>query len=58
MTAFITIASRRSYDSAQHAYRSKVDAATRSRRNRMVALILAVIAVALYVGIGMRWNTH
>ncbi len=34
----------------------KVDLAARSRRNRILALILAVVAVIFYVGIGMRWS--
>lgn len=33
-----------------------IDAAARSRRNRLVALVLAVIAVACYLGIGLRWH--
>jgi hypothetical protein len=35
-----------------------IDRATRARRNRLVALALAVVAVILYIGIGLRWNTH
>jgi preprotein translocase subunit SecF len=32
------------------------DRAAQSRRNRLLALVLAVIAVIFYVGIGLRWH--
>lgn len=36
----------------------RFDRAARTRRNRLVALALAVVAVLLYVGIGMRWSSY
>ncbi len=34
----------------------RFDPAVRTRRNRLVALVLVVIAIAAYVGIGLRWH--
>ncbi|HEY1720237.1 MAG TPA: hypothetical protein VGG27_03255 [Magnetospirillaceae bacterium] len=36
----------------------RFDPAVRRRRNRKVAVILAIIAVAFYVGIGLRWHLN
>ncbi len=35
---------------------SSNDPAARTRRNRTVALVLAVVALLFYVGIGLRWG--
>lgn len=34
------------------------DPAGRARRNRRVALLLAVVALLFYVGIALRWGSH
>ena len=34
------------------------DPAARKRRNRLLALVLGVVAVLFYVGISVRWSWH